>query len=83
MPTIVIITDGIDEHSKTKPSDLKSVVSALLDTGLIHRITMIGAGNFDFKTVGSNIGIEHVIEINRDPKELRRALDTVSSHITR
>jgi len=81
MSHIAVITDGIDEHSKTKPETLKKVIDFALEAGIIHRITLVGLGNYDYEAVGESIGIEHIIEGTADPKEIRRAMDLISSHV--
>jgi len=81
MAHIAIITDGKDEHSKTKAENLKKVMDFVLETGIIHRISLVGLGDFDYRTIGKSIGIEHVIEGKADPKEIRKAMDLISSHV--
>lgn len=79
---IAIITDGKDEHSKTLPETLKKVIDFVLDTGVIHRMTLVGLGNYDYHSIGKKIGIQQVIELeSANPKQIRRAVDLISSQI--
>ncbi len=81
MAHVAVITDGKDEHSKTRAETLRNVIEFVLETGIIHRISLVGLGDFDFKAIGKSIGIEDVIEGNADPKEIRKAMDLISSHV--
>ncbi len=82
MAHIAIITDGKDEHSKTEAETLKKVINFVLEAGLIHRITLVGLGNYDYRAIGESIGIHNVIEANAEPTEIRRTMDLISSYTT-
>lgn len=79
LANIAVITDGKDEHSKTKPSDLKKVIEHVMGAGIIDHVVLYGLGNYDYKTIGKSIGIEEVIQPGVDPKEIRHMFGMISS----
>jgi hypothetical protein len=76
---IAIVTDGLDEHSKTQAGTLKKVIDYVLDTGIINKIVLVGIGDFDYVTVGKSVGIEDVVNINGTEREMRRVMNIISS----
>lgn len=80
---IAIVTDGIDEHSKTQPATLKKAIDYVMDKGIIEKIVLVGIGNYDYVSVGNSIGIRDVVNINGTEKDMRRVMNIISSQATR
>jgi hypothetical protein len=65
---VCILTDGIDEGqygagSKIPPQELGKAIRYMLDEQLISEIILAGIGNFNYKDVGKEVGIDNVIQI--------------------
>lgn len=86
---VAVITDGVDYvterddgpniGSETRPDSLKQVIDYVLTEGIIHRITFVGIGKYDYGAVARSIGINDAIQIDADPKKIREIFDMISS----
>jgi len=76
---IAILTDGKDVSSQTTPANLKRVIEFLLESGAIHRFTLCGLGDDNFIEIGRSIGIPYVTNGEAGAKEIRAAMDLISS----
>ncbi len=79
--SIVVLTDGKDEHSKTSAEALRDVVAEVKAKGFVTRITLVGLGNYDYRAIGNRIGIDEVIDANASSSTIREMIDLVSSRI--
>lgn len=83
--TVCILTDGRDEGpngkpgSKIKPENLKKVVEFVLENNFISDIILAGIGDYDFKRIGNEIGIQNVVNVQNDAKSIRSAFGLFSS----
>jgi hypothetical protein len=82
----LIVTDGADVHSKSKPSAVRSVVEDMLKTEN-HIIAFMGIddGYTNFRAVAQSMGIrdEWVLTPSNSPKEIRDAFALFSQSAVR
>ncbi len=79
IPHIAVLTDGMDEHSKTQAETLKKVIDYVMDTGIINRIALFGIGNYDYEAMGKSVGIKDVHKVDGTEREIRRVMNIISS----
>jgi hypothetical protein len=73
---VCIVTDGLDEGeygagSTIPPKELGKAIKYMLSENLLSNIILAGIGNYNYKSVGNELGIETVIEI---PKSVDKSL---------
>lgn len=82
----LLVTDGNDEHSKARVSDVKKVVDALLRAER-HIVAGLGVddGSTDFRDVFKAMGIrdEWILTPGNTPSEIRRAFQVFSRSAVR
>jgi hypothetical protein len=65
---VCILTDGLDEGeygagSRIPPRELGKAIKYMLSEKLVNNIILAGIGEYNYRQVGNEIGIESVIEI--------------------
>lgn len=78
---IIVITDGMDEHSILTKKQLSDALEVMRAKGLVNDVVMLGIGNFDFKREAVDCGIrpDSVLTSTAEAKEVRRIIGWLSN----
>ncbi len=80
--TLVAFTDGYDNASKHRASQVRQVVEELLGQE-IYTFALVGFGGDFARKVAGEIGFPNVLEADADASAIRRALEVVSNSLIR
>lgn len=81
---ILILTDGLDEHSKAQPHEVAEIVKCarLIQPSLLSYIGLLGIGDADYTTAGVDIGIDptRIMSCQATAQAIRAGMYLMSSN---